>query len=157
MRRASGENAHENPDGRIGVVFARDAREEARIGYLIQAVESLKGAVFIRNGNGYDPGAAGEHLRMKLRKAGDRVRTAEDFIAGCATGSSLSGRAYRIRFPDGTTTDTAPFFQAKLREFDSGRHLPAAGADRRTDQTMSDSLRTFRGLPPLSTRSDPTL
>ncbi len=49
---------------------ARDAKQDARIEHLISNVESLKGAVFIRNGTEYDTKAAGSHLRMKLGKAG---------------------------------------------------------------------------------------
>jgi hypothetical protein len=100
------------------VLWARDAREEMRIEHLLQIVESLKGAVFIRNGIEYDPKEAGEHLRLKLKLAGDRVKTAEDFIEVCASRSSFSGSAYKIRLPDGTITETAPFFRRKLREFD---------------------------------------
>jgi hypothetical protein len=85
---------------------------------LLQTVESLKGAAFIRNGTEYDARDAGKHLRMKLKLAGDRVKTAEDFIEVCASRSSFSGEAYKIRLPDGTITETAPFFRAKLREFD---------------------------------------
>jgi hypothetical protein len=101
-----------------GVLRAGDAREKKRIEHLLQTVESLKGAAFIRNGTEYDARDAGRHLRMKLKLAGDRVKTAEDFIEVCASRSSLSSEAYQIRLPDGTITETAPFFRAKLREFD---------------------------------------
>ena len=101
-----------------GVLGAKDAREEKRIEYLLQTVEALKGAVFIRNGTEYNAKDAGKHLRLKLKLAGARVKTAEDFIEVCASRSSFSGDAYKIRLPDGTTTETAPFFRAKLREFD---------------------------------------
>jgi hypothetical protein len=59
---------------------AREASESARIEHIISSVEKLSGAEFIRNGTEYDPKKAGEHLRMKLDKAGDRVKTAENFI-----------------------------------------------------------------------------
>ncbi len=101
-----------------GVLGAKDAREEKRIEYLLQTVEAFKGAAFIRNGSEYDAKDAGKHLRMKLKMAADRVKTAEDFIEVCASRSSFSGDAYKIRLPDGTTTETAPFFRTKLREFD---------------------------------------
>ena len=101
-----------------GVLRARDARQEKRIEHLLQTVESLKGAAFIRNGTEYDARDAGKHLRMKLKMAGDRVKTAEDFIEICASRSTFSGAAYQIRLPDGTIIGTAPFFRAKLREFD---------------------------------------
>src|ERR1017187_3102433 len=99
------------------VLRAREAREEKRIEHLIQTVEALKGAAFIRNGTEYGPKDAGQHLRLKLKLAGDRVKTAEDFIEVCAARSSLSGAAYKIRLPDGMVTEAASFFRAKLREF----------------------------------------
>src|SRR5438045_542832 len=98
-----------------GLLWARESREERRIEYLIQTVESLKGAAFIRNGSEYNSADASKHLRLKLKAAGDRVKTAEDFIEGCASRSSLTGEAYKIRFSNGTITETAPFFRARLK------------------------------------------
>ena len=65
--------------------------EEHKIQYLISAVADLKDARFLRNGSEYDAQRAADHLRLKLRYAGDRVKTAEDFIVYCATASSMSG------------------------------------------------------------------
>jgi len=101
------------------IVWARDAREEKRIEYLLQTVKSLQGAAFIREGIEYDAKTAGKHLRKKLNKGGERVKTAEDFIEGCASRSFDTGHAYKIRLPDGTITETGPFLRAKLRDFDS--------------------------------------
>jgi hypothetical protein len=99
-------------------VLGRDAREQQRIDYLIGYLASLKGAVFIRNGTEYDAKAARDHLQSKLDYAGERVKTAEQFIQYCAAQSSMSHKPYQIRFADGTVTDTASFFTAKLKEFD---------------------------------------
>ncbi|MFM2197186.1 MAG: hypothetical protein RLZZ505_618 [Verrucomicrobiota bacterium] len=100
------------------MAFARDAKQDARIEHLISHVESLKGAVFIRNGTEYDTKAAGGHLRMKLGKAGDKVKTAEDFINGLASESSTSGKPYQIRKPDGTVVETKAYFYTRLKEYD---------------------------------------
>lgn len=97
---------------------AREAKENERIEHLISSVEKLEGAVFIRNGVEYDPKAAGSHLRMKLRKAGERVKTAEDFIDGIASKSSVSKKPYTIRKADGSVTDTSDYFYSKLRKYD---------------------------------------
>ena len=97
---------------------ARDAKEDARINHLIGSVEKLKGAVFIRNGKDYEPKAAASHLRMKLEKAGDRVKTAKDFIDGLASKSSISGKPYKIRKSDGSLVTTSAFFRARLKEYD---------------------------------------
>ena len=95
--------------------------EEARIEYLLAVVASLQDAQFIRNGKAYDSRAAVEHLRTKLRAAGSRVQTAEDFIRACASESSISGKPYEIRFADGTVLLAADFLRQKLLEFDARR------------------------------------
>ncbi|HKF97064.1 MAG TPA: DUF5329 family protein [Steroidobacteraceae bacterium] len=95
--------------------------EDARIEYLLAVVASLQDAQFIRNGKAYDSKAAVDHLRTKLRAAGSRVRTAEDFIRDCASESSISGKPYEIRFADGTVLLAADFLRQKLLEFDASR------------------------------------
>jgi Family of unknown function (DUF5329) len=100
------------------VLSARDAREQQRIDYLIESLGSLKGAVFIRNGTEYDAAKARAHLQAKLAYGGERVKTAEDFIKYCASGSSMSRKPYQIRFADGRTVETATYFAGKLKEFD---------------------------------------
>jgi hypothetical protein len=97
-----------------GAAGFRDAAEERRIGRLIEAVETLPGAQFIRNGTAHDGKAAADHLKRKLNAAGDRVRTAEDFIRLCASRSSLTGEPYRIRLADGTIQDAEVFFRGRL-------------------------------------------
>jgi hypothetical protein len=90
------------------------AVEQARIAYLIDSVAQLSDARFIRDGVEYGAAQAADHLRVKLRHAGTRVGTAADFIAYCATGSSISGIRYRIKFADGRIVDTAEFLRARL-------------------------------------------
>ena len=102
-------------------LFAREPREERRIEYLLHTVGSLPGAVFIRNGSEYDAPAAEKHLRQKLNYAGERLKTAEQFIGYCATKSSVSGQPYKIRLADGSTVESAAFLRAKLAEFDKTR------------------------------------
>jgi hypothetical protein len=99
-------------------VFGREQREDAKIAALIEAVETLQGAKFIRNGTDYDAKAAADHLRLKLGKAGSQVKTAEDFIEGCASRSSVSGEKYRIRYADGREVEAGLFFYEKLKEID---------------------------------------
>jgi Family of unknown function (DUF5329) len=96
----------------------RPPAEEARIEYLLAVVASLHGAQFIRNGTAYDSAAAVKHLRTKLGVAGSHVKTAEDFIRYCASASSVSGKPYEIRFPDGRVVLSAEFLQQRLIEFD---------------------------------------
>jgi hypothetical protein len=98
--------------------------EAQKIQALIHSVETLKGAVFIRNGTEYDGAKAAEHLRRKLDYAGDRVQTADQFIEKLATGSSMSGKPYKIRFADGKTVDSAVFFREQLRKLEGQAPAP---------------------------------
>jgi len=91
--------------------------EQQKIDYLIASVEALKDVSFIRNGSSYNAEQAASHMRLKLRMAGSRVKTVEDFIAYCATESSVTGIKYTIRFPDGHTIESATFLRDKLASF----------------------------------------
>ena len=103
------------------LLSAREPREQARIDGLIAAVENLKGGVFIRNGSEFDAAKAAGHLRLKLTNAGERVKTAEEFIEGLASRSTMTGQAYRIRLANGKEEDAAAFFRARLAEIDQAR------------------------------------
>jgi hypothetical protein len=100
--------------------------EAQRIEALITAVKHLEGATFIRNGSAHTAAEAADHLRLKWKNAGKRVRTAEDFIRYCATESSLSGRKYRIRLADGREMDSADWFKAELRRYDAAHAQTSA-------------------------------
>jgi hypothetical protein len=93
--------------------------EDARIEYLLAVVASLQDVQFIRNGTAYDSAAAVKHMRAKLRVAGGRVKTAEDFIRYCGSESAVSGKPYEIHFPDGRVVLSADFLRQKLAEFDA--------------------------------------
>jgi Family of unknown function (DUF5329) len=100
--------------------------ETAKIQALISTVEKSDGLVFIRNGSAHDPVQAASHLRLKWKNAGKRVRTAEDFIRYCATGSSMSGKPYQIRFADGRVENSADYFHAQLRRIEAGHGKASA-------------------------------
>jgi len=91
--------------------------EQQKIAWLIDSVATLHDARFIRNGEAYAAARAADHLRLKLRFAGGRVKSAEDFIDCCATRSSMSGLRYSIRFADGRTVDAATFLRARLAAY----------------------------------------
>ena len=95
--------------------------EQVKIQSLIASIEQLKGAVFIRNGSEYDAHKAADHLRLKLKYAGKRVQTADQFISNLATGSSMTGKPYKIRFADGHTVDSAVYFREQLKRIEAGR------------------------------------
>lgn len=88
--------------------------EKEKIEFLITSVENLENAKFYRNGSIHDAVDAGKHLRMKVRKAGDRVKTAEDFIEKLASKSSITGKDYKIVFLDGKEQITSKYFHSVL-------------------------------------------
>lgn len=97
------------------------ASEAQLIETLIQAVANLQGAVFLRNGTEHTPQQAADHLRLKWKNAGGRVKTAPDFIRHCASGSSMSGRPYEIRLKDGRTVLARDWFWTELKRLDPAR------------------------------------
>jgi len=90
--------------------------EQQKIEQLIQAVEQLKEAEFIRSGVAYTAAQAASHLRMKRKRAGGKVKTAQDFIDGIAPTSYLSGKPYYITFKDGRQVTSREFFEGKLKD-----------------------------------------
>lgn len=98
--------------------------EQQKIDYLIAVVADLHDAAFIRNGTAYDASQAAAHMRLKLRFAGSRVKTADDFIRCCATGSSVSGVNYTIRFANGPTVDAASWLRSKLAAYEADNASP---------------------------------
>ena len=59
---------------------------------------------FVRNGEAFPGPEARAHLEKKLDYLEDKnkVNSAEDFIDLAATKSSMSGRDYEVRCPEGT-------------------------------------------------------
>jgi hypothetical protein len=93
--------------------------ETAKIEHLIQSVASLKNAVFIRNGREHTVEEAVDHMRMKWEAAGGQITTARGFIEGAASRSSMSGRAYEIRYADGTTVTAREYLYQRLERVES--------------------------------------
>jgi len=118
---------HAPPAPRPGNSAPSQLTEAAKIEALIASVEQLQGAVFIRNGSEYDGHKAAAHLRRKLDYAGSKVRTAEQFIDYLATGSSMTGKPYKIRFADGHSVDSAVYFREQLRRLQPPARKTAQG------------------------------
>ena len=97
------------------IALGLDAQTKAEIDELIAYVQT-SGVRFIRNGLEYSGAEGAQHLRDKLAKAGDRVKTTEDFIAGIASKSFLSGKPYLVKFADGHTQPTGEWLRAHLAE-----------------------------------------
>jgi len=95
---------------------ALDAAQTARVERLLDRVAAQTEVRFIRNGEAHSAQAAAEHLRLKLRNAGSRISTAEQFVEHLASRSSITGRPYRLRFPDGSEVDAGPWLMKALAD-----------------------------------------
>jgi hypothetical protein len=92
---------------------AREAKANEEIEFLLNHV-ATSDVRFIRNGTAYDAKQAADHLRSKLGAAGERVKSAEDFINGVATKSYFSGNPYLVKLQDGKTTPAATWLLQAL-------------------------------------------
>ena len=81
---------------------------------LLTYLGGLDGAVFIRNGSEHTAKEAEAHVRMKWEKQADKIKTAEEFIALCASQSSLSGTRYEIRLKAGKTVFADDLLKTEL-------------------------------------------
>jgi hypothetical protein len=90
-----------------------DPQTKAEIDELISFVRTSD-VRLIRNGREYPAIEGADHLRDKLDRAGDRVKTTDDFITGIASKSYLSGRPYLVKFADGSTQPTGDWLRAHL-------------------------------------------
>ena len=93
--------------------------EKEKIESLIIAIETLDSARFYRNGSFYHAKEAANHLRMKVDKAGDRVKTAQDFIEKVASKSYFIGDDYKIVYNNGKEVTSNSFLTAKLKQLNS--------------------------------------
>ncbi len=94
--------------------------EREKIERLIAHVEGLDGAVFIRNDTEHDCREAAEHMRSKWNWKEDEIASAADFIRVAATGSSVSGSPYYIRFSDGRRLKSADYLLQQLARLEQG-------------------------------------
>jgi hypothetical protein len=118
--------------GWVASAFCQTNAEQKKIEYLIQSIATLQNARFVRNGVEYDALHAADHLRLKLRRAGNHVKTAQDFIVICATASSASAQKYQIKFRDGRAVEAASYLRDKLEDYaaeanSTSRHLRESG------------------------------
>jgi len=102
------------------VFAAPSPQAAAEIEHLITAL-GRSGCDFQRNGSWYPSRKAEEHLRRKYKwlRDHDKVATAEQFIEGAGTRSSVSGLAYHVRCPGRPVVDSADWLRDRLREMRS--------------------------------------
>ncbi|MEO6036049.1 MAG: DUF5329 family protein [Verrucomicrobiota bacterium] len=92
-----------------------EARAMPEIEALLQFVKELDGTTFVRNGDEHTAKEAESHLRIKWSHQKSKIATVEDFVRLCATKSSISGKAYLIRFKDGSEEEAAKVLLKQLR------------------------------------------
>ena len=93
--------------------------EKEKIEKLIAHVEGLQGAVFSSaTAQEHAAKEAADHLRTKWQAAGDRAKTARDFIDHLATKSSTSSEAYTIKLKDGTVKRAGEYLHERLAELE---------------------------------------
>ena len=90
--------------------------EKKKIEALIQHVEELKDAKFVRNDKEYDAKTAGAFLRNRWDAKKAEIKTALDFIEKAASVSSTSGKPYLIRFKDGKETKSGAYLKEELQK-----------------------------------------
>ena len=71
---------------------------------------------FIRNNKSYVPAKAVQHIEKKYKYLKKRIKSAEDFIKGAATESSMSGKPYRI-ICAGKEMTTADWLRVELQRY----------------------------------------
>ena len=96
------------------VAAASPARPE--IDALLARLQS-SGCSFERNGSWYDAAKARDHLLRKLEYLEDRnlVQTSEQFIDRAASGSSMSGRPYRVRCGSAPPVESRAWLSEQLK------------------------------------------
>jgi hypothetical protein len=97
------------------ILVANPDNTDQEIQHLLAYIAEAK-CRFIRNGKEYGPEAARKHIQKKYEYARKRIKTAEDFIQGVASKSSMSGKPYKIRCKDQTRL-CADWLGAELKRF----------------------------------------
>ena len=94
----------------------RALTEKDKIEALIDHIEHLSDAKFIRNGSDYDAKTAARFLRGKWERDEKRIKTATDFIEKVGTESSTTGKPYLIRLTDGREVKCGDYLKDVLKK-----------------------------------------
>ena len=99
----------------LAVAVAADEKTDTEVQYLLGYVEN-SGCTFHRNGSDHDSADAADHMRLKYRRGGKYVDTAEHFIDRLATESSWTGRKYTVTC-DGHTQPSGEWLHKALDDY----------------------------------------
>lgn len=98
----------------------KDDKEDvdATVKHLIKFVRESE-CTFERNGEWHSAEEAAVHLKSKYDygKKRNAIKTPEDFISKCATGSSFTGEKYTVKTKDGDMVASADFLLAELKRY----------------------------------------
>jgi hypothetical protein len=100
------------------MLFQQTLTEEQKIIELINYIEKSE-AMFVRNGSEFSGTKAAEHLKMKWKKAGSRIKTAKDFIDYIASKSSSSGEPYFMKFKNGQKIQVRDILLHELKKIEA--------------------------------------
>jgi len=122
----------------VGLAAAPQPAAAAEIDFLLAAMGG-SGCEFFRNGDWSDAHKAQAHLSKKYQwlLAHDRVKTAEEFIELAGTRSSLSGREYAVRCPDGAHVSSSSWLMGQLHRYRDAHGASRAGRDAPANQTSN--------------------
>lgn len=91
--------------------------ESDKIKFLLNELDKPNSNLkFIRNGEEFSGREAKEHMEKKLKVAGERIKTVDDFINQIATKSYLTGNIYYVKLPDGTKVESAKWLRETLKK-----------------------------------------
>ena len=97
----------------VALAGERSPQTEQEIEFLLDHVRSSE-LVFIRNGKDHDAEEAYDHMMAKFDHFDRKIDSAESFIEYSASRSLLSGRAYRIRLPNGSEQEAGKYLLEQL-------------------------------------------
>ena len=95
-------------------VHAAQMTEQEKIDALLQDIEAHNDLRFLRLGSIHSSAEAVQMLRIKLRFAGSRVKTANLFIDRIAS-ATASGSTYYVIYPDGRKVASRDFLRGELK------------------------------------------
>jgi len=103
-------------------VSTTQSAETKKIERLLDRVKE-SAIVFVREGREYSGSEAADHLRGKLRRAGARIATLDEFIDSIASRSATTGKPYRIRPRGGEMVNARAWLREQARKL-AGEQQP---------------------------------
>ena len=89
---------------------------EAEVQYILDFVRSSN-CTFIRNGTDYTSPQAADHLTMKAKHVGARIKDGDTLIDMIASRSSMSGQPYYVQCPGRQRTESSTWLHGELDRY----------------------------------------